>query len=44
MIVTIVIAAFNPEVALVGALVYAAAYTLELVLSMTVYFSGGTRR
>lgn len=44
MVVAIVVAAFDPEVALAGALVYAAAYTLELVLSMTVYFSGGSGR
>jgi hypothetical protein len=37
------IAVIDPRLALAGALVYAAAYTLELVLSLTLYF-GGERR
>jgi hypothetical protein len=40
MVVAIVIAAFSPGVALAGALVYAAAYSIELGLSLTVYFQG----
>lgn len=37
------IAVVDPSLALAGALVYAAAYTLELALSLTLYF-GGERR
>jgi hypothetical protein len=37
------IAVVDPRLALAGALVYAAAYTLELALSLTLYF-GGERR
>jgi len=37
------IALVDPRLALAGALVYAAAYTLELALSLTLYF-GGERR
>jgi hypothetical protein len=40
MVVAIVVAAFAPELALAGALVYAAAYTVELALSLTLYFQG----
>jgi hypothetical protein len=39
----IAIAVVDPRLALAGALVYAAAYTLELALSLTLYF-GGERR
>jgi hypothetical protein len=44
MVVVIVVAAFEPTIALAGALVYAAAYTIELALSLTEYFSGSARR
>jgi hypothetical protein len=37
------IAVVDPRLALAGALVYTAAYTLELALSLTLYF-GGERR
>jgi hypothetical protein len=40
MVVAIVVASFSRELALAGALVYAAAYTIELALSLTVYFQG----
>lgn len=40
MVVAIVVAAFDPTLALGGALVYAAAYTVELALSLTAYYSG----
>jgi len=33
-------AVFDPAVAIAGALVYAAAYTFELALSLTLYFQG----
>jgi hypothetical protein len=39
----IAIAVVDPRLALAGALVYAAAYTVELALSLTLYF-GGERR
>ena len=44
MVSLIVVAAFEPAVALGGALVYAAAYTIELALSLTSYYSGSTKR
>ena len=44
MLSLIVVAAFEPTVALGGALVYAAAYTTELALSLTSYYSGSTKR
>ena len=40
----VVIAVINPSVAVAGALVYAAAYSLELALSLTLYFQGEARR
>lgn len=43
MVIAIVIASFSPELALSGALVYAAAYSIELALSLTVYFQGEAR-
>ena len=43
MVGLIAIAVVDPRLALAGALVYAAAYTVELVLSLTLYF-GGERR
>jgi hypothetical protein len=36
----IVVAVFDPAVAIAGVLVYAAAYTVELALSLTLYFQG----
>jgi hypothetical protein len=42
LVVLVALAATKPELALAAALVYAAAYTLELVLSLAAYF-GGTR-
>lgn len=42
-LVLIFLAVIEPELALAAALVYAAAYTLELALSLTMYF-GGERR
>ncbi len=44
MIVAIAVAASDPELGIAGALVYALAYTLELVLSLTLYFAGSARR
>ena len=44
MIVAIAVATSDPYLAAAGALVYAVAYTLELALSLTLYFSGGSRR
>jgi hypothetical protein len=44
MVVAIVVAAFDPTLALAGALVYAAAYTVELALSLTAYYSGSPER
>jgi hypothetical protein len=43
-VAAIAVAAADPGLAVAGALVYAAAYTLELVFSLTVYFSGGAKR
>ncbi|MFN8187940.1 MAG: hypothetical protein U0R69_12805 [Gaiellales bacterium] len=40
MVVAIVVASFDPTLALSAALVYAAAYSVELALSLTVYFQG----
>lgn len=40
----IVLAAADPYLALAGALVYAAAYSVELGLSLLLYFSGSPRR
>ena len=36
----IVVAVYDPDVALAGVLVYAAAFTFELALSLTLYFQG----
>jgi hypothetical protein len=44
MIVAIAVAATDPDLAMAGALVYALGYTLELALSLVVYFAGGVRR
>jgi hypothetical protein len=40
MIVALAVATSDPGLALAGALVYTAAYSLELGLSLTLYFSG----
>jgi hypothetical protein len=40
-LVAIAVAVANPDLAVAGALVYALAYTLELVVALTLYFSGG---
>jgi len=40
MVVAVAVATTDPTLALAGALVYAAAYSLELGLSLTLYFSG----
>jgi hypothetical protein len=39
-LVALIVAVSNPTVALAGALVYAAGYSTELVLSLTLYFGG----
>ena len=44
MVSLIVVAAFEPAVALGGALVYAAAYTAELAPRLTSYYSGSRQR
>lgn len=44
MIVAIAVAVSDPRLAIAGALVYAIAYTFELGLSLTLYFSGGGKR
>jgi hypothetical protein len=44
MVVLLAVAASNPALALAGALVYAAGYTSELALGLTLYFSGEPRR
>ena len=36
----IVVAVYDPDVAVAGVLVYAAAFTFELALSLTLYFQG----
>jgi hypothetical protein len=36
----IVVAVYDPDVAIAGVLVYAAAFTFELALSLTLYFQG----
>ena len=43
-LVAIAVATTDPYLAASGALVYAVAYTMELVMSLTIYFTGGTRR
>jgi hypothetical protein len=44
MIVALAVAVSAPDLAIAGALVYAAAYSLELGLSLTLYFSGDAKR
>jgi hypothetical protein len=43
MVAAIAVAASDPRLALAGALVYALAYTLELVFSLLLYFGGQPR-
>lgn len=43
MVALIVVASFEPELALGAALVYAAGFTTELALSLTAYYSGGSK-
>jgi hypothetical protein len=42
-LVAIAVATTDPELAVAGALVYAVAYSFELALSLTLYFSGERR-
>ena len=42
-IVALIVAVSNPDVALAGALVYAAAYSTELALSLTATSGGAAR-
>jgi hypothetical protein len=42
-LVLLAVAVANPSLALAGALVYAAAYSAELVTSLALYFSGSPR-
>lgn len=44
MIVAVAVAASDPALGLSGALLYAAAYSVELGLSLTLYFSGAPHR
>jgi hypothetical protein len=44
MVVAVAVAASDPGLAIAGALVYAAAYSVELGLSLTLYFSGEAKR
>ena len=44
MVVAIAVATVNPTVAVAGALVYAAAFTVELGLGLSTYFSGGAKQ
>ncbi len=41
MVVIVVLAATDPQLALAATLVYALAYTLELGVSLALYFGGG---
>jgi hypothetical protein len=43
MLVPIAVATSDPYLAVAGALVYAVAYTLELVFGLTLYFAGATK-
>ena len=44
MVILIVVASFDPNLALAGALVYAVAYSAELGLGMSMYFSGEAKQ
>jgi hypothetical protein len=43
-LILLAVAVANPSLALAGALVYAAAYSAELVTSLALYFSGSPKR
>jgi hypothetical protein len=43
-LILLAVAVADPSLALAGALVYAAAYTAELVASLALYYSGSPRR
>ncbi|MGH3118846.1 MAG: hypothetical protein ACRDQ2_17380 [Gaiellales bacterium] len=43
-LVAVAVAVIDPSLAVAGALVYAAAYTFEFALSLTLYFQGEARR
>ena len=43
-LILIAVAVSNPSLALAGALTYAAAYSVELAASLTIYFQGTPRR
>jgi fructose-specific component phosphotransferase system IIB-like protein len=43
-LILIAVAVANPSLALAGALTYAAAYSVELAASLTIYFQGTPRR
>jgi hypothetical protein len=43
-LIAVAVAVVDPSLAIAGALVYAAAYTFELALSLTLYFQGEARR
>ena len=42
-LILLAVAVANPSLALAGALVYAAAYSAELITSLAIYFSGSPR-
>lgn len=44
MMLLIVVASFDPSLALAGALVYAIAYSAELALGVSLYFSGESKQ
>jgi hypothetical protein len=44
MLILLAVAIADPSLALAGALVYAAAYTAELALSLVLYYSGSPKR
>jgi hypothetical protein len=43
-LILLAVAVANPSLALAGALVYAAAYSAELVMGLALYFSGSPKR
>jgi hypothetical protein len=43
-LILLVVAVADPSLALAGALVYAAAYTAELAMSLALYYSGSPKR
>jgi hypothetical protein len=44
MMILIVVASFDPNLALAGALVYAIAFSVELALGISMYFSGESKQ